>query len=232
MTRTWPAAIAAAAFLTGCVVEHSGPLRTESRTIERDSSEALRVNLDMRAGRLLVGGGTDKLVRANFTYNAPSSKPDVTYSSTAGRASVTIKQPSMRAGIGKNNYEWDVRLSKAVPVNLNVNFGAGDAELDLGGLTLRGVDVEIGVGKLDLDLRGKPEASYSVRIRGGIGEAVVRLPRDVGIMAEAEGGIGEIHVTGLRKQGNRYVNDAYLNSKVTVRLDVHGGIGAIRLLAD
>jgi hypothetical protein len=232
MPRQWFALLVGAVCLSGCVVEPAGPLQYDSRTIDRDGSQALRLNLDMNAGRMVVGSGTDKLMRADFSYTVRSSKPEVRYSSTAGRATIDIKQPSLHAGIGKNRYEWNVRLNKSVPVNINAHFGAGDAELDLGSLALRGVDVEMGVGKLDLDLRGKPDSSYSVRIRGGVGEAVVRLPRDVGILAEAEGGIGEIQVTGLRKQGGRYFNDAYQNSKVTIRLDVHGGIGAIRILAD
>lgn len=232
MIRSWFALLAGSFCLAGCVVETAGPVQYDSRTIERDNSQAVRVNLDMSAGRLMVDSGTDKMMRADFTYTMPSSKPDIRYSSTAGRASIDIRQPSMRARFGKNRYEWNVRLNRTLPTNLNVHFGAGDAELDLGSLALRGVDVEMGVGKIDLDLRGKPDTSYSVRIRGGVGEAVVRLPRDVGIVAEAQGGIGEIHVSGLRKQGSRYFNDAYQNSKVTVRLDIHGGIGSIKLLAD
>jgi hypothetical protein len=232
MIRKFATLLSAALLHSGCVVEHRGPVRTETRTIERDGSEAVRLNLHMGAGRLRVGGGTGSLMRAMFTYDRPSTKPEVRYSSTAGRASIDISQPDFRGNIGKNEYEWDIQLSRDVPANVAVKFGAGEAELDLGGLPLRGVDVEMGVGKLDLDLRGKPLNSYSVSIRGGIGEAVVRLPRDIGVVAEAEGGIGGIHTSGLRKQGSRYVNDFYMNSKVTVRLDIHGGIGSIRLLAD
>ena len=54
----------------------------------------------------------------------------------------------------------------------------------------------------------------------------------VGIEAQAEGGIGGIHTTGLEKRDGRYVNDALGHAKTTLRLDIEGGIGEIRLIAD
>lgn len=230
MTRNPLLPLTAVLCMSGCVVDKAGPVEYSSRTIERDNSEAVRVDLEMGAGRLRVGSGTDKLMRADFAYSVPVWKPEVRYSSTAGRATLSIKQPSHRASIGNVKYEWDVRLNREVPMNVNVNFGAGDAELDLSAITLRGVDVEMGVGKLELDLRGTPKSDYNVRIRGGVGECVVYLPRHVGVLAEAEGGIGEITASDLRHQGQRYFNDEYQKSKVTVRLDIQGGIGAIRLV--
>ncbi len=225
--------LAAAVFLSGCVVETAGPPQHDFRSIELDKSEFVRVNLKIGAGRLRVGSGTQKLMRADFTYNVPSWKPYVRYDSTAGHGVLTIEQPGTgHTHIGHVQYEWDIRLNREVPVDLRVNCGAGDADLELGGLMLRGVDVEMGVGKVGLDLRGNPKRSYNVRIRGGVGEATVRLPADVGIRAEAEGGLGEIKVTGLRREGKQYVNDAYENAKVRINLDVRGGIGAIRLTAD
>jgi hypothetical protein len=218
--------------LAGCIVETTGPTQYDSKSVEVADAEAVRVNLEMKAGRLRVNSGTDKLVRADFMYNVARWKPEVRHSSTAGRASVSITQPSGHGTVGNNRYEWDVKLNRHVPATVSVRFGAGDAELDLSAVPLRGVDIEMGVGKLDLDLRGKPQASYTVRIHGGIGEAVVRLPREAGVVAEARGGIGEIRSSGLHRSDGRYYNDAYQNSKVTIRLDIQGGIGAIRLVGD
>jgi predicted membrane protein len=115
---------------------------------------------------------------------------------------------------------------------MNVNLGAGEAKLDLGSLSLRKIDVEMGVGEVRLDLRGTPKNDYNVRIRGGVGDATVLLPRDVGVYAEARGGIGDISAPGLRHDGERYYNDAYRKSPVTVRLDVQGGVGSIKLISE
>ena len=145
---------------------------------------------------------------------------------------LTVEQPSKHTHIGNMKYEWDLRLSDRVPLDIHVNFGAGQAQLDLGSLDLRGVQLDMGVGQLQMDLRGNPKHDYNVRISGGVGEATVRLPENAGIDARASGGIGDISVRGLRKQGDRWLNDAYDAPGVKIHVDVQGGIGSIHLIAD
>jgi len=219
--------------LGGCVVEATGPMQHEFKTVDLDKAERVSVDLRMGAGDLKVGGGTQKLMRADFDYNVPSWKPYVHYSSGASHGNLSIEQPGSHHGhVGRTRYQWDVRLNREVPIDMRVHFGAGHADLSLGSLSLRSVDVEMGVGKLDIDLRGNPKRDYDVTIRGGIGEATVRVPSSVGVYGEAEGGIGEIRMSGLHRDGRRYYNDAYEHSKVTIHLDIKGGIGAIRVISE
>jgi hypothetical protein len=230
MNRRW-VLLAGVVCLAGCQMEAPGPVRYESQSIDRDDSERVRVNLEMGAGNLRVKSGAGKLLRADFAYNVPSWKPEVRYTSAAGHGNLSVTQPgSGNAHFGSTKYQWDLDLSREVPMDVRVRFGAGEARLDLGDLSLRDVEVEMGVGQLDLDLRGSPQRSYDVRIRGGVGEATVFLPSGVGISADVEGGIGEIHAPGFRREGRRYFNDAYPNAKTTIHLDVHGGVGEIRLI--
>jgi hypothetical protein len=217
---------------TGCTMEHAGPAQSDFRVIERDDAEAIRVSLRMGAGQLRVGSGTQKLMRADFLYSIPAWKPDVRYSSASKRGTLSIEQPNSGGKIGDVKYEWDVRLNREVGIDLAVHFGAGEATLDLGSLDMRSVEVNMGVGELKMDLRGQPQHDYKVQIRGGVGEATVRLPSDVGVFAEAHGGIGDISAKGMRHEGSRYYNEAYGHSKSTIRLDITGGVGSIRLIAD
>ena len=226
--------LAAALCLSSCVIDTvTGPERHESRTIERDAAERVHVNLAMGAGTLIVGGGARKLLNADFAYNVASWEPEVRYSSTGTRGDLTIRQPGQNhAQIGHTRCQWDLSLNNEVPMDLTLHLGAGEARLDLGSLSLRTVEVNMGVGKLQMDLRGNPKHNYDVRIRGGVGEATVYLPANVGVYAEGAGGIGEFRTQGLHRQYGYWVNDAYEDSKVRIHLDIHGGIGSIRLIAD
>ena len=80
-----------------------------------------------------------------------------------------------------------------------------------------------------MDLTGDWRNDLTASIQGGVGRATVRLPSDVGVRASAEGGIGAIHVHGMKKDGDDYVNDAYGKSPVTVKVKVEGGVGEINL---
>jgi len=217
--------------LAGCVItrEPVGPAQYESRSVERGDAKEVNVHLTMGAGQMKVGSGTHKLMQGYFTYTVPSWKPDLNY----GAGDLTVAQPKNHSvHIGNNKYEWDLRFAQDIPLNFHVNFGAGEAQLDLGSLTLRHVSVDMGVGSLKLDLRGIPKQDYDVTINGGVGEAVVHVPSTVGVYAEASGGIGEISARGLRKRDGNWVNDAYNEPGPKIHLSVHGGIGQISLIAD
>jgi len=219
--------------LSGCAINTTatGPLQYDSFHVDRDRSELVNVHLNMGAGKLQVGSGTEKLLQAYFTYNVPAWKPAVRYEAGA----LTIDQGKtdhVNWSPGQIRYEWDLRFGRETPLDFEVNFGAGEAQLDLGSLNLRSVRVHMGVGSLNLDLRGRPQHDYDVQIHGGIGEAVVRLPASAGVYANATGGIGEIKARGLTRQGDHWENEAYGTAKVKVHVDVEGGIGSVTLIGD
>lgn len=217
--------------LTGCAPDWGppGPERSETRSIPLDPSEEVRVDLRMGAGELTVRGGADQLMDGVFNYNRLRLRPEVSYSGGGFRGHLTVEEPG-HVGGSPRRYAWDLRFNDQKPLDLDVNFGAGQCRLDLADLTLRRVEIKMGVGQLKMDLRGTPKHDYSVFVRGGVGEATIYLPQHVGIEAEVRGGIGDIHAPGLEKHDGRYLNDLYGHSSVNVHLDISGGIGQIHLV--
>ncbi len=210
----------------------AGPEQKESRSVEMDKSERVRAQVKMQSGELEVQGGANALLNADFTYNVAAWKPELQYRSSGGTGNLVLEQPGTGHSSGNSKNRWNLRFNDKVPLELKVEFGAGDAQLSLGSLNLRGLDFQIGAGKLRLDLRGTPAQDYSVHIQGGVGEATVYLPKQVGISASASGGIGGISVRGLTKSGDGYVNDAFATAKVKIRLEIQGGVGSINLIAE
>jgi uncharacterized protein DUF2154 len=208
---------------------HNGPVRHSSEAVELDKSEMTRAELHMGAGELKVSGGAAKLLEADFTYDDIADKPLVKHSVSSFRSQVSIEQPGGMRNRSNREYKWDVRLNDAQPLDFSTHLGAGNAEMALGSLTLRSVEVHMGVGNLEMDLRGAPKRDYNVEIHGGVGNAEIRLPKDVGVEARAKGGIGNIDVRGLEKRGATWVNPGHENAPVTIHLDISGGVGNIDL---
>jgi predicted membrane protein len=165
-------------------------------------------------------------MEGEFAYNVPDWKPLVDYK--AGE--LTLSQPNYSASFGNSVNNWDVKLNRTLPLEITANLGAGEANLELGQLNLTRVEVNIGAGEMKVDLRGEPKRDYNVQIRGGVGETVVYLPKDAGISATATKGIGNISTEGLENRDGVWVNPDRIGAPVTVRLDVKGGIGEIRLI--
>lgn len=202
----------------------------ETKVLELDKSELTRVELKIGAGELRVGGGSPKLMEADFNYNTPGWKPKVEYHSTGVRSDIEISHPP--GSVPHGNSKWDLRFNDSTLIDLVVQMGAGESHLNLGSLNLRSVAFNLGAGEMTVDLRGNPKRSYDVQINGGVGQATVYLPSSVGISATAVGGIGEVNVRGLEKRNGRWINPGHENSPVTIRLDVKGGVGQIDLVAE
>jgi hypothetical protein len=217
--------------LGGCGFEGvaTGPERNDGIHLDGTNIDKANVELDMGAGQMTIGGGAAKMLDGTFTYNVDEWKPVVSDTTNGSHAAVTIKQPHAARGGGKTKYVWDLNLNDHILTDLTINCGAGQAKLELGTLTLRNLEVHMGAGQVQLDLRGQPARDYEVKVDGGVGQATIRLPKDVGIWAEAHGGIGSVTVTGLEKHGDHWENDLYNKAKVTVKLEVNGGIGEIRI---
>jgi hypothetical protein len=214
-----------------CQSQEVGEMRHESRTIQPENAQSVRANLMMGAGELQVVGAADGLLEADFSYNVADWKPKVSYEVAGDAGELSVKQGSgggVRPG-GDARNEWILRFNDEVPIDLRVQMGAGESDLDLDSLALTGLNLEMGAGRTTVDLTGDYGQDFDALIRGGVGEATVLLPSEVGVRARAEGGLGKISAEGLQREGESYVNDAYGSSDVTLDVDVQGGVGEINL---
>jgi N-terminal domain of toast_rack, DUF2154 len=220
--------------LSGCVVnlDHGGSVQHDTQSIDLDKSEMARVEIKLGAGELQVDGGSPKLMDADFEYNIASWKPIVRYEPSSFRSQLRIEQPGGVHGGSHVDYKWNLRLNDKLPLDFDMDLGAGEARMNLGSMNLRSVQVNVGVGEVTLDLRGNPTRDYAVTVNGGVGHARIYLPAGVGVVADAKGGIGDVNVRGLEKRGGHWVNPAHENAPVTIRLDIKGGIGQIEIIAE
>lgn len=218
-----------ALLLAGCSIGGNGEPRTDRQSI--DVEGPARLEIEMAAGDLAVSGGAAQFMEAEFTYDADRLKPSVERREADGRTLVKVTQPDASLAFGNASSSWNLRLKDGAPVEIVANVGAGETEMTLGSLDLRGVEVALGAGEVNVDLRGSPKASYSVRISGGVGEARVYLPDGVGISAAATGGLGSIDVEGLEQRGDRWIRAGQESNPVKLTVDVSGGVGEIRLIA-
>lgn len=226
--RAWPLS---ALLLAGCgSFVATGESRTERQTV--DVEGPARLEIELTAGDLAVTGGASDFLEAEFTYNADQLKPAVERASADGGTVVKVTQPEASGlTFGNAISRWNLRLADDAPLEVVANMGAGEATMTLGSLDLRRLEIALGAGEVNVDLRGAPKSSYSVRISGGVGEAEVYLPDGVGVSAAASGGLGSIDVQGLERRGDRWIGPGHEKDAVQLTVDVSGGVGEIRLVA-
>ena len=230
-----------------------GDMVEETHILELDGARRVMAEIEMGMGKLAIGKGSREMVDAEFLYNVRDWKPIVEYDVDGDTGELVISQPE---GKGKSfgrgvKYEWDLRFGDEVPLDLAVGLGAGECRMDLRGLpvselelmfgagevdivtggsrTLEDLDMETGAGDIRLDLTGDWDVDLDARIKAGVGRVIIELPEETGVRVETSKGIGKVSMTGLRRRGDYYVNDAYGRSDVEIHIEVETGIGAIEL---
>ena len=127
---------------------------------------------------------------------------------------------------GKRSPKWDLKLTKEIPVALEVDTGVGQSDLDLSGMQITSLDVDTGVGQTTVTLPAK--GNLKVDMDGGVGEVIIRIPETLAARIHAKSGIGSVHVSGpYQKKDRDWVSDNYETAADRVDLDVSGGIGSI-----
>jgi N-terminal domain of toast_rack, DUF2154/Cell wall-active antibiotics response LiaF, C-terminal len=247
------AALLGAALACSLPIQRTGQLQTKTETVERGAASSVDVEITMGAGELTVSGGAADLMDGEFTYNIDSWEPEVNYAVSGDQGRLTVRQPEVEiSGIPDNDvrYTWDLQFTDETPLNMEINLGAGQSNIDLGTLSLGQLtmrsgagdvtarlggsqlsqaDITAGVGKNILDLSGNWENDASIAVKAGIGDLTVIVPKDVGAIITVAVGLGDVNADGFRIQGDSYTNDAYGDSPVTLRVDIQRGVGQVTL---
>jgi len=201
----------------------------ETQAVELKGAKAARVVVHMPSGQLSIQGGAAGLMDAEFYQGAAWSAPAVDYHVDNGFGTLTIDQQSASQFVGNSENTWKLKLTNEVPLELEIDVGAGRGDLNLSKIDLTRMQLNVGAGQANVDLTGERGKDLQAQIHGGVGEAIVRLPKSIGVVATVHGGLGSIDVHGLKEEDGQYVNAAYGKSPQTLRLTVEGGIGHIKL---
>ncbi len=217
-------------------VASPGAVQTKSETVELGSAELVQVNVDAGIGELFVEGGASELLNADFRYNIDELEQEVTYDvdGNTGRLRVFNKDDINVIPTGEVKSEWRLQFAEDVPLEMDMNLGLGDSDIDLSGLTVTSLEVSAGAGKLDLNVgnqtldRLKVEAGLGdvdVNVAGGkigrfdfrSGAGSTRIDLrgawEDDLVATIEGGLGDLTVIVPRDTG--------------VRIDVNLGLGDV-----
>ena len=213
----------------------SGDTINRTVTIPLEEAAELDASIRMGAGQLkLEAGGADAL-EADFEYRPSSLKPNVSYDVASGDPAVgnlSVRQPEQSGFLFSNaKNSWDLQLAQDVPLDLDVDLGAGEGDLILGGLELRELKLNMGAGDMTVDFAGDWDHDVVASIQAGVGQLTLKLPADVGVRVDGRGtGIGDfVADSGFEVDGDAFVNRAYGETTTTIEISVARGIGEVRL---
>ena len=205
----------------------------ESRTVERDGAAAVRAELQLGAGELVIAGGAaalTTLLEADFSYNVPAWRPELTYTVSDNQGHLTIHQPSAPHERRTHNarQRWELRFATGVPLDLRIQVGAATASLIVGDLALNALTIQTGAGNLTLDLSGARQP-FAVEIKGGVINATIALPGTIATEVAVHAPLAAVKAPGLHRAGQTYCNAVDVAPGEGARVAISGGVASIAL---
>jgi N-terminal domain of toast_rack, DUF2154 len=150
----------------------AGPEIKESiiMVAEPDSKDT-RLSLSFGAGKLTLSPGAKSLVDRTAIYNVEDLKPQIVENGN----NIEIKQGDFKSlpPFKDMKNEWDLKLGD-VPMDLVISAGAYDGTLELGGLSLKSLEVKDGASQVDLSFSEPNPIEMSV-LRYATGASDVKL---------------------------------------------------------
>lgn len=221
-----------ASVMVGCVrVEMpAAAYTTDSDRITAGDATELTAAIDMGAGKLSIAGGAGELMAGEYEFTRAEWRPEVDYSVSSGEGKLTVRQPSDPSVgfIGNYRYAWDIALTDDLPLDLAVNMGAGEADLDLRGTDLRLLSVNLGAGDTTIDLSGSWAHDVTADVNAGAGTLTLRVPAQVGVrIVGYQDGLGSYRADGFAQDGDALVNDAYETAEVRFDIVLRRGLGEV-----
>jgi hypothetical protein len=235
--RAVPTLALAAALLGAAAPAQAQEWRTITSARQVQGERALRVDLTYGAGELRVQPASGTLLyRLQMRYDERQFRPVTAYDRATGRLRLGVEgiRRNQRVQRGGNA---TVELAPSVPTDLKLEFGAGQANLELGGLSLRSVDlstgasdtqvrwsapnrvpagtVKIASGASSIRVRGLGNArAERLQFEGGVGEATLEFDGawNRSTSLDVDMGVGSLTLRIPRSLGVRIEKDSFLAS--------------------
>ncbi|HIF57287.1 MAG: toast rack family protein [bacterium] len=171
--------------LDAAIVQNSQTVTTSQKLEDTDEK---RVSIEFSAGRLAIRSIDEGLLyRLKLRYKKDYFKPVTDLS--GNRLHLGVER--IRKGFsGISNWnssgggnEFDLELTREVPMDLHINFGAGSAELDLGGLALTGLEFNTGASESRIKVSA-PNREQILKAQFNVGAADFQLEQLGNLNAE------------------------------------------------
>ncbi|NIP79866.1 MAG: hypothetical protein GWM90_11845 [Gemmatimonadetes bacterium] len=193
---------------------------------QRAGESRLDVHVRYGAGKLLIQPGTGgELYRVGMRYDSDVFDPITQYRD--GRLEVGVEGRGRGLNL-KNSKAGELKLTltRDVPLELDLDFGAVEADLELGGLRIASLDIETGASETDIRF-SEPNPVSCDRLEISLGAAAFEAEGlgNLGCeVVDVEGGVGEITLDF----SGEWRRDAHANLTMalgSVTLVVPGDVG-------
>jgi hypothetical protein len=197
----------------------------ESLTHALDGAARARIALHHGAGTLRVTGGASNGLAFEGSFVGGAHEEAAR---TGDHLDATLRHPRDVEGYIRSPHalDWDVALTNAIPVDLDVRSGASRVHLDVSTLTLSSLSLKTGASETDIDLpdRGR----FTVDIDAGAAEVTVRVPPGMAASIRSRSALATVDVDEARfpRAFGGFRSPDFDAAEHRTEIDIEGGVAS------
>lgn len=209
------------------------PLEMEPGRVAVEGAASAKILLQHGGGKLTLKSGAEPFDLLTGSF---SGGIDIDSKQEGDQLTVNIRPKYRRLAVmgppwiwGPNNrFDWDMRLSDEIPLDLVIKTGANESSLDLTDLQVKYLRVETGASSTNIKLSETVPYSKTI-IKAGAASVKIQIPANVSAKIHVSGGLTDARVDRNRfpKVGGYYQSQDYESSlqKADIRVDM--GVGSV-----
>jgi hypothetical protein len=196
-------------------------------------AERLEVVLEFDAGELNLSAlDPSDHIFEGLAQNGPGETVRQGYAVDEGVGQLTLDQSTHPllapfAAARRASAVWDLRLTPALPIALDVRTGAGRITLDLSGLDLETLTLRAGVGQSAVTF---PLGAATARLTTGVGETTLTVPAGLAARITVQSGLANVSVPPrFSRADDVYTTPDYDPAGEFLELEVRAGLGRVTI---
>lgn len=224
------------ATLTGNLDEITG---TEERSekvasfnVERERDiERAEVTLKSGAGKIEVSDHRrGDLVRGELTSVVTQLTRESKVEDGVQEVELSLERGFKAWGLNPAN-NFDVSLTRSVPIDLRLDSGAASIKADLEKVQVRSVEVDAGASSVWLKL-GEEQEEVKVDIDTGASSVDIRVPENAGVKLNLDAGLSSRNLPGDLEETDKgsYKSENYDDSAVKININADMGLSSFKLV--
>lgn len=203
----------------------------QETTVRQVAGEIDEANISIKAGASVLRVGTsdqDAIADVRFESNGARLNEKSSRSGTTQVIEFSMDDVD-RWWFANMRNNWDIDLTRNIPLRLDIDAGASDTIVDMSLARLRSARIDAGASSIDVKI-GSMEDVVDVEIDSGASSVVVRIPQNSGVQLELDGGLTSKNLADLNDLGNdTYESPSYAQAAKKVVIKANVGVASFTI---
>lgn len=192
------------------------------------AADSAKIIIDSGAVDLKLRSTSDDLIHGSLSSRF--LQPKLTTKTSNDQTIVTLDTASSFHNWPHGKNKLDVFITDEVPVNLQLNVGASQLNLDTSNIMVKEMTISCGASNIDLKIGKTIQDNAAIKISSGASNISISLPREIGVKISNDSALSNLDTKDFTKvDKGTYESNDYQNKDKKITIHNSSGASSINI---